>query len=212
MPAVAELARSIVRVGRGPQGGGSCGGVLIAPASVLTAGHCTVDRRQWSEAGLRDLTVWLGGRPLEVTDVRLAPVSPFGPKGAILDLGNDWAVLTVVVPPELHARPLPYLGTPAARLAYATEAPLLKAGFEQEGRTYRLSLTPGCLVLAAAPAGSSLQFACGEGLGEGVSGSALLAAHAGGWGVVGLMSGKREGGGRETGIAVVPPLDAVRPR
>ena len=124
-------------------GGGPCSGVLVAPALVLTVGHCVAGGRDWQPTPLDRLRVRLGRREHAVAAVRLDPASPFGADGKPRDLSHDWALLALAEPSMVP--PVPYGGATAARRAYATDEPLTKVGWQPlpAGFASRLS-DPDC--------------------------------------------------------------------
>jgi hypothetical protein len=183
-------------------GGGPCSGVLVAPALLLTVGHCVAGGSGWRAHAPDRLGVELGGRRHTVTAVRLDPVSPFGPDGRPADLAHDWALLELAEPSLVP--PVPHGGATAARRAYATDEPLTKVGWQPlpAGFASRLS-DPECRIAELAPAARVLVYRCPDGAGPGRSGSALLLPAGEGWEVVAVQSAIASPGGIVSGIAVV---------
>jgi hypothetical protein len=180
-------------------GGGPCGGVLVAPALVLTVGHCVAGGRGWQPTPLDRLRVRLGRREHAVTAVRLDLTSPFGADGKPSDLSHDWALLALAEPSMVP--PVPYGGATAARRAYATDEPLTKVGWQRAppGFASRFS-DPDCRIADLPADARSLVYRCPDGAGPGRSGSALLLPAGEGWEVVAVQSAI----GAPGGIAVVP--------
>jgi protease YdgD len=184
-------------------GGGPCSGVLVAPARVLTVGHCVAGGPGWQAHAPGRLRVALGGREHAVASVRIDPTSPFGPDGKPRELSHDWALLELAEPSL--ARPIPYAGATAARRAYATDEPLTKVGWQPlpAGFASRLS-DPDCRIAELEAAARTLVYRCPDGAGPGRSGSALLLPAGDGWEVVAVQSAIASPGGIVSGIAVVP--------
>ena len=190
-------------------GGGPCSGVLVAPALVLTVGHCVAGGRDWRARPLDRLRVALGGREHAVASVRLDTASPFGPDGHPLDLSHDWALLGLAEPSLVP--PVPYGGATAAWRAFATDEPLVKVGWQPlpGGFASRLS-DPDCRVAELGAAAHTLVYRCPDGAGPGRSGSALLLPAGEGWEVVAVQSAIGSPGGIVSGIAVVAEDGVVR--
>jgi hypothetical protein len=208
------LERSVARVGHGLELKGNCSGVFIAPDRVLTAGHCAGGKK-WSFDPSSRLNVGLGEDVFPVTDVRLAPTSPFGSGGEISDLGHDWALLSVRLPEGASITPITYVGPEAARLAFATDEPLVKAGFSPVATGDRmLQATDDCLAVGLQQDLRTFLFRCPEGLGAGLSGSVLIGRSNIGLVVLGVQSGKieRRETGEALGVAVVAPREAIAQR
>jgi hypothetical protein len=183
-------------------GGGPCSGVLVAPALVLTAGHCVAGGAEWQAHAPNRLRVELGGREHAVAAVRIDPVSPFGADGRPQDLSHDWALLELAEAPLVS--PVPYGGATAARRAYATDETLIKVGWQPLPGGFASRLNESDCGIAELPADArSFVYRCPDGAGPGRSGSALLLPAGEGWEVVAVQSAIGSPGGIGSGIAVV---------
>jgi hypothetical protein len=202
----ADLARSVGRIASGAEETGHCSAVFIATDRALTAGHCLGSPTEWRRTSAIGVKVILDGVRLDVGSVALSPRSPFDAAGKIADLGNDWAVLKLGQPMPDLVEPVPLLDAAAARAAALTDDTVVKAGFER-GALY---LTRECRITALDQAARGFLFRCGEGMGQGLSGSALLVERDDGFGLVGLQTARSGAGPTALGIAVIPPETALR--
>lgn len=186
-------------------GDGPCSGVLVAPRTVLTAGHC-VTGGDWRPRPTERISFTLETGTHAVASVRLAPRSPFGPDGKIEDLRYDWALLELKKSPAVA--PVPYGGPAAARHAYILREPLVKAGWaSREGGGHERTRDHVCRIQALHPNGTAVAFRCPGGAGTGRSGSALIQRTARGFEVVAVQSAITIRDDVQFGIAAVPSID-----
>jgi len=195
----AAVAR-VLRDGDGP-----CSGVLVAPRTVLTVGHCVARRNPWRAEAAARLSVRFGGAAFAVEAVRLARTSPFGADGALAALHHDWAVLELAAAPAVA--PVPYHGGRAARLAFVLDTAVSKMGWAGGARVR----DDGCRIRHLDRDARAFAFACGGGAGRGRSGSALIAATVDGYAVIAVQSAVGRTGAGRVGLAVSPEPALVVP-
>lgn len=162
-------------IGRVNQAGGRshCTGTLVAPDTVLTAGHCVYDRlaNRWLEPG--ELVFVAGFR--RDTDagygrgktIRRSPQAD--PTAVTADsIAHDWALITLEAP--LLVRPVEVRPLPTAA-ANRTAPHLETAGYAQD-RPFLLSLDDGCRIRERTYGGKVLVTDCDSTRGD--SGAPLL--------------------------------------
>jgi protease YdgD len=171
-----------------------CTGVLVAPATVLTAAHCLYNRR--THALLQPLSLhvlfgyerdryrWHRFVAHFVVGAGFNGAGP-GPQAA------DWARLTL-------AEVVPVVPLPVFAGAIQPGLPAALAGYNQD-RAQLLLGDLGCRILRRI--GSFVIHDCAGTFGT--SGGPLLARAAAGWSVIGVNVAL----GRHANIAVVPPAD-----
>jgi len=178
--------------------GTRCTGVLIAPATVLTAAHCLYNRRTRALLQPLSLHVLLGS---QLGDFRWHREVVHYTIGASFDgtlervQSADWARLDLdgPIPPAVTplplARQLPEAGAPAALAGYNLDRALL------------LMADRGCHVIAVSrPNRNFITHDCDAT--RGASGAPLLVAQDGGWAVAGI----NVAAGAAANIAVAAPF------
>jgi protease YdgD len=187
-------------------GDGPCSGVLVAPRTVLTVGHCVAESG-WQATPADRLSFALETRAHAVAAVRLSPRSPVTPEGKIEDVRQDWALLELAEPPPVA--PVPYGGPAAARRAFALGEPLVKTGWVPRAGLLRRVRDYVCRIQELAPEATALVYRCPGGAGAGRSGSALIQRAGQGFEVVAVQSAVAIRESVEFGIAVAPPIQVA---
>jgi len=187
-------------------GGGPCSGVLVAPRTVLTVGHCVATRRPWAPLPAERLSVRFADADHAVADVRLARASPFRPNGRLGPVRHDWALLALADAP-IEVAPVPYAGGKGARLAFILDAALFKVGWKGGERRRDVA----CRVHKLDGEARAFSFACPGGAGRGRSGSALIRRVGERYEVVAVQSAEAKNRFTTVGIAVSPDRAVVEP-
>lgn len=121
------------------EGRGFCSAVLIAPAEILTAGHCVWDFKS-NKLLPADILHFVPGYRRNSylghsrgKSVRVAETLAFKPDGDIVDLTDDWAVITLElnITAATGIKPVPLAGR--RTIAGLTgESRLLRAGYGRD--------------------------------------------------------------------------------
>jgi protease YdgD len=198
----AAVARVLV------DGDGLCSGVLAAPDLVLTAGHCVPTDAGPDPVPRSRLAVEVGQEIHDVIRVERA-----GPTEAEADpvaraICSDWAALRLAEPSA--AKSLPYRGPQSAQDTFASGAPVMKVGYlpGAEG-TADLKHDYACSVLGLHKGGCAFLYRCPGGAGTARSGSPILMRADDGYVLLGIQTGTIQQGGRELGVAAMPPVEAL---
>ncbi len=192
---------AVVRVLR--DGKGPCSGVLVAPRTVLTVGHCVARRKPWRAVPAERLTVQFDTGAHRVTSVHVAERTPFEPDGAVGPVQHDWAVLELADAPAVT--PVPYGGRRAARRAFILDSPVFKVGWSGRQRARDVA----CRVQHFDADGRAFSFTCPGGAGRGRSGSALIIRDGRDYAVIAVQSAEGRTGFTTIGLAVSPTRAVV---
>lgn len=207
-PAAAWPWSAVVRVLR--DGGGPCSGVLIAPRTVLTVGHCVATRAPWAPLPAARLSVRFADADADadyaVAEVTLARASPFRANGRLGPVRHDWALLALVDAP-VEVAPVPYAGGAAARLAFILDGALFKVGWQGGARRRDVA----CRVRELDGEARAFSFGCPGGAGRGRSGSALIRRVGERYEVVAVQSAEARTRFTTLGIAVSPARAVLEP-
>lgn len=168
---------------------GMCTGTLVAPAVVLTAAHCVLNR-DGSRKPIRDMVFvagWDGTRHAAAAEVAGIRLHPMARSGRHIDAAHDLALLELAE--ALDIAPLD-LGSAAPA------GPFALSGYTRQ-RPYRTTDSDGC---AGTPRGAIWHLDCPVDYGQ--SGGPVLAGEDGARRVVAVVSARDDGG------TLVVPVDA----
>lgn len=214
LPADEPPFSALGRVNAG--GAGFCSGVLIAPATVLTAAHCLFNFKQktwWPLSEIRFVAgvyrdSWVG--VAGVRKVKRDTVFKLEDRHPALDeLSRDWAILELDAPLGERAR---WFAVAQSNLSAAGQL-ALQAGYRRD-RPYAPELSPPCRIVQTRARPALLIHDCQ--VPEGGSGSPLFVVEGGELKVAGVHSAQigiaRDGGGKQNNVSGVVPLSVFQTR